>query len=339
MSEIRDILNELESCEKPDTRQIESLLYMYADMPDKFDGKMNGAELFDELTRLAVLCKRSGLPDEVQFFCYKKAFASHEPDPEQFKKYGIPLIDLYLKLHGSHSPGDDDNDCIRVLSELLKKYRYSLLAKRSTADMLEVYEAGLSRMLYESLPAEKLTRSVVYNLLIQCSRAGFNKTVTEETALGFFKTVDTVYFRFFRSEFMQRPEGGEQEFETVVESIARAYEGMADMLPEKDWGTSIVYYKLALEIRLRYLDRVFPADCGRGSLNRFGRLRLILTQMIPEADIVSEFAEGFYKLQRAYKGIRSEDECSQYRRLSDEFYGTIVDMCSDSVADTEAAPI
>ena len=340
MSEINDILCEIESREKPDSRQIESLLYMYADMPGKFDGRMDGAELFDELTRLASLCKRCGFPNEVLLFCYRRAFSSIEPSYEQFEEVGIRLIGLYSELYGFYEPDDEDKDCIKKLSALLNKYRARLtdkLNRADAADIIEVYEAVLYQMLFGLMRSGEAERSFLFSVILICSRAGFNKTVPCEKALGFFQTVDMAFTRLSDAKLKKRPDGREQYYEMIIESAALAYEGMGNILPEEQWGTSIVYYKLALEIRLKCLDRVYPVSCCRYSADRFGRLRLILTQMIPEADIVSEFAEGFERLEQAYRGIRSDEECSLYGRLSDEFYRTIVEMGQQETENRKAA--
>ena len=338
MRKMTEMLSVLESRNDPDIRQIESLLYIYADMPVRSEGSENGAGLFDELTRLANLCERCGFPDEVLIFCYKRALFTVEPDIEQVEKYGIRLIKLYTELCGSFEPDDEDKECAVRLLSLLQKYSAELTSKKDhiiDQDMLEIYEAGLYRILLESTPPEERKASLLFSTIILCARAGYNRMASKEKAQSYWETAERAFALLPYAALRDRTGKAGLICEIAIESAALAFEELAVLIPEEEWITSLVYYQKAMALRLKYMDRVSAEDISFYLGSRYNRLRMILRRTDMDVGIIAEFADGFLRLHEAFKGIRKKIETDRYQKLSDEFYDLTIKRNTELTADEE----
>ncbi len=335
MSEIRDIMSTLESEKLPDKSQVENLLYMYADMPVRFDIRDDRLRLFGELMRLEELCRRCGFPDEAMLFCYKRAFSLYTPGYEQFEKYGISYIRQYMKLYGIMETDEEDFECLKQLAQLMKKYG-DRLRKRNTqydSGIVGLYEAGIYQMLLEGVHSAQVVRPYLSDAIILCSAAGYRKDLSRERAMSFFRTVLKALIFVNEAELKSRPMGKELFYETVAESAALAYEGLASLSPA-DKTDHLTYYRKALMIRLKCLDRVYPLLRYTEHSARYFRLIRVLCSEKTDIVSISEFADGFDRLYRAYKGVRDEKESALYKEISRKIYDILLSRSREETKET-----
>ncbi len=319
MSQIKQMMSSLESASDPDLKDIERMLYIYSEIAEKPDGTIKRNELFWGLMRLEGICRKNKLPVEVSLYCYKLAFGFRPSTAEHCEKYFYNFIRIYYAYSEMYETDEDDTAYLKALSESALKTAARLEESGMEQALIrfELYEARILGLLFSLLKTDDERLVYASAVVILNTKAGYKKAVTRENAMRFFRTSYNAY-SFIADRGMLIKTGNDDIItETLIESAALSLEGLATGTAREDQTRALMYYKKALDLRIKYSDVPYETYNFQYISNRYNKLRLLVESGRTNTGLISEFADGYRQLYQAYKGIRDDEYCDLYKEISD----------------------